>query len=193
MRSKKYILAIDFDGTMTHKDRISKSWGDRLARKLDNLKKTYPLKLYVLSVANVSHIIYTVVMSGSVKLLLTFLHLPLVTNEATDIQRIDHNWGESVKTRKQMIKKITHKDDFKNTGYIIAYKKTNYLIRQSKLENVPHSHIYFLDDNHDNIHFASYYGFKALTVDNSKKNMNIFDRLDLVEEELKKNFLYYKP
>lgn len=192
MRSKKYILAIDFDGTITHKDRITKSWGDRLARKLDHLKKTYPLKIYVLSVANISHIIYNIVMSGSVKLLLTFLHLPLITNELSDIQRIDHNWGEHLKSRKQMIKKITHKDDFKNMGYIIAYKKTNYLIRQSKHENVPHSHIFFLDDNSDNIHFASYYGFKALIVDNTKKNMNIFDRLDLVGEELKKNFLYYK-
>jgi len=192
MRTKKYILAIDFDGTITRNDRISKSWGDRLAQKLDHLRKTYPIKVYVLSVANVSHIIYTVVMSGSVKLLMTFLHMPLVTNESVDIERIDHNWGESVKTRKQMIKKITKKEDFRNTGYIIAYKKTNYLIRQSTLDNVPHSHIYFLDDNHDNIHFATYYGFRALTVDNSKKNMNIFDRLDLVEEELKKSFLYYK-
>lgn len=192
MRSKKYILAIDFDGTMTLKDRMSKSWGDRLARKLEHLKKTYPITICVLSVANISHIIYTVVMSGSVKLLMTFLHLPLVTNESANIQRIDYNWGENLKFRKEMIRKITHKEDYKNTAYIIAYKKTNYLIRQSKLDNVPHSHVFFLDDSHDNIHFATYYGFRALTVDNSKKHLNIFDRLDQVEEELKKSFLYYK-
>lgn len=192
MRSKKYILAIDFDGTMTTKDRINKTWGDRLAGKLEHLKKTYPIHMYVLSVANISHIIYTVVMSGSVKLLMMFLHMPLITNESIDIERIDHNWGESIKTRKQMIRKITHKEDFRNTGYIIAYKKTNYLIRQSKLENVPHSHIFFLDDNHTNIHFATYYGFQSLIVDNSKKKMDIFERLNHVEEKLKKSFLYYK-
>lgn len=192
MRSKKYILAIDFDGTMTLRDHISKSWGDRLARKLAHLTKTYPIHMYVLSVANVMHIIYTVVLSGSVKLLMMFLHLPLATHELTDITRIDHNWGENLNERKQMIRKITHKEDYKNTGYIVAYKKTNYLLRQSKHDNVPHSHIFFLDDNHDNIHFASYYGFRAMTVDNSKKGMNIFDRLDEVEAELKRNFLYYK-
>lgn len=192
MRPKKYILAIDFDGTMTSKDRISKSWGDRLAKKLTHLKKTYPLYMYVLSVANIAHIMSIVIMSGSVELLMTFLHMPLVTNELPDIQRVNHNWGENLRSRKQMIRKLTHKEDYTNIGYIIAYKKINYMIRQSKLDNVPHSHVFFLDDNHDNIHFATYYGFRALAVDNSKKDTNIFDRLDLVEKELKQTFLYYK-
>lgn len=192
MRITRYFLAIDFDFTITAKDRLTKSWGNRLARKLNHLKILYPIEIFVLSVANISYILQTVIDSGSSELLKIFLNMPLITNEQTLITYVDHNWGESIKLRKEMIQKITHTEKFKDTGYIIACKKTIYLLNKSKIENVPHSHIFFLDDNRDNIRFASYYGFQAFMVDNENKEMNIFDRLDLIEKELKKHLVYYK-
>lgn len=192
MRLRKYVLVLDFDDTVTFKDHISKSWGDRLAGKLRHIQKTYPIEIYLLSMANISHIIHTLLLSGSVDLLVFFLNVSMIANELTDIQKINYNWGEKMKSRKEMIKKVTHTQDFHNIKHIIAYKKVNYMINHSKLENVPHSHVFFLDDNPDNIHFASYYGFNAFKVDNSKPKTTIFDRLDQIDKQLQKNFLYYK-
>jgi hypothetical protein len=192
MAQEKYFLAIDFDFTITVKDRLTKAWGDKLARKLNHLKNTYPIELFLLSVASMSYILQKVFVSGSSELLKILINIPLITNEDSLITRVDHKWGESVKNRKEMIKKITHTNHFNNIDYIIAYKKTSYLLIKSKLENSPHSHVFFLDDNRDNIRFASYYGFQALLVDNEKKEMSIFDRLDLIEGFLKKNLMYHK-
>jgi len=149
MRSKKYFIAIDFDFTITTNDSITRAWGDKLARKLDHLTNTYPVELFILSVANMSYILQKVLVSGSSELLKFFLHVPLVTSEEEDVTRIDHKREENMKNRKEMIKKITHTDNFKDVEYIIAHKKTNYLLLKSKLENTIHSHIFFLDDNRD--------------------------------------------
>lgn len=192
MRLNRYILAIDFDGTITHHDHISKSWGNRLAKKLDHLRQTYPIDIYILSMANSMHIFELVVMSGSVDLFKMLISLSLVTNDITDLEKLNYNWGESFKARKEMVRKVTHTENFHDTEYIIAYKKTNYMIGHSKVENIPHTHVFFLDDSPANVHFASYYGFQAMKIDNSKPTMTIFDRLDRIEEKLKKSFFYYK-
>lgn len=186
MRLHKFLLALDFDFTMTMDEHFTKSWGDRLANKLNRLHTMFPLEMIILSVANMSHIFYTIVMSGSSKLLITTTTMKMITNESKNISTINHQRGENRKEREEMIKKLVPPKFIHNIDPIIAYKKTNYLIQKSKEEGIPHSHVFFLDDNHLNIHFAKYHGFQTFLVDNQDKNKNVFAQLDKVKEILKK-------
>lgn len=187
MRVEKYLLAIDFDLTMTVNDHMSKSWGDRLAQRLKHLSGKYPLEIFILSAANIAHIYQTIVLSGSPQLLLATLDMTMITNEAPDITSIDHSWGETRKKRENMIKKITNTENYQDVSLIVASKKTNYLIRRSNEEDIPHSHVFLLDDNSYNVRFANYHGFKAFQVDNNSKTDNIFKRLRQMEEMMRKN------
>lgn len=188
MHVEKYLLAIDFDMTMTVTHRMSRSWGDRIAKKLKRLKELYPIEIFILSMANMAHIFHTILMSGSSQLLLVLMDTLMITNESKNIARINYDWGEDKKTMNKMIRTIIHTDDNNNNqnlDYIIAYKKTNFLIKKSKEEDIPHYHVFFLDDNSCNIRFAHYYGFNAIHVDNHDKQNNIFQQLDRIERFMK--------
>lgn len=178
----RFLLALDFDATITIDDHIPKVWGDRLAKKIRQMQSRFPmLDIFILSAANKAHIFQTTSMSGSTGLLLTLMDIPMITNEINPISRINHDWKENSRTRKQMIEKLTHIPYVRNNiEFIVAYKKTNYLIYMSTQMNIPHSHVYLLDDNPSNIHFASYHGFHALSINNHDKYYNIFKRLDEV-------------
>lgn len=188
MRLHKYLLAIDFDLTMTCGDHINKSWGDRLSKTLRRIKTKYPVSIFILSVASMSHIFQTIVLSGSSQLLLTMLDISMITNETTDVSRVDYNWGETKKERDEMIRKVTHTENTRDIDNIVAYKKTNYLSRKSREEDIPHSHVFFLDDNGYNVRFAHYHGFQAFQVDNKDKEKNIFKRLGMIERFIKENY-----
>lgn len=183
---KRYLLALDFDLTITVKDRLNKSRATRLARTLRRLKQRYDLDVFILSVANFSHILYTVMNSKSTELLKELAEMTVITNETDHLIQIDPRWHEDKKGRKAMIQKITHGHDENDYNKIIAYKKTNYLLYKSKEEKVPHSHIFFLDDNQYNIAFARYYGFQTFMVNNQIRSEDLFERLKLVENLLKK-------
>lgn len=179
----QYLLAIDFDFTITNNDRINKSWGDRLAKRLRHLLEKYYIDIFILSAASISHIFQTIVLSGSSKLLLVILDMNMITHEMSSLAHIDHSWGETTrKKRNDMIHKITNTDNYQNVELIIASKKTNYLIQKSKKEGIPHSHVFFLDDNGVNIRFAKYHGFNAFQVDNKDKKKNIFAQLQHIEK-----------
>lgn len=186
---KRYLLALDFDLTITVKDRLNKTRADRIARKIRKLKRLYPIEIFILSVANFSHILYTVMTSGSTKLLKELAEMNVITNETDHLIKIDPKWHEDKKSRKAMIEKITHGHDENDYNKIIAYKKTNYLLHKSKEEGIPHSHIFFLDDNQYNIAFARYYGFHTFIVNNQIRSADLLERLKLVENLLKKEKL----
>lgn len=185
MHIPKFLLAIDFDFTMTIDDHITKSWGDRLANKLNKLKTMFPLEIFILSVANMSHIFYTIVMSRSTKLLLTATNINMITHEAKNMFLLNHQRGETKKEREEMIRKIVPHKYINNIDPVIAYKKTHYLIRKSKEEGIPHSHVFFLDDNNLNIQFAKYHGFQTFLVDNRDKEKDVFAQLDKVKEMIR--------
>ena len=189
---KRYLLALDFDLTITVNDRLNKTRADRLAKRIRKMKQSYPVEIFILSVANFSHILYTVMISGSSMLLKELAEMPVITNETDHLIQIDPSWHEDKKGRKAMIQKITHGHDENDYNKITAYKKTNYLLHKSKEENIPHSHIFFLDDNHYNIAFARYYGFQTWLVNNEKKKEDLFQRLHIVEKLLKKENLKEK-
>lgn len=185
MRIHKYILALDFDYTLTIGEHVSRTWADRLAKKLNRLRDMFPLEIFILSVANISHILFSVMNSHSTQLLETFNSMEIVSYDSDNIYRLEHERGETRKQREAMIKKIVPPNYVRNIDPIIAYKKTNYLLRKSKQENIPHSHVFFLDDNNLNIHFAKYHGFQTFLVDNQHKDKNIFTQLDKVRDILK--------
>lgn len=180
----KFLLAIDFDATITIYDDIPKKWGDRLARRIQYLKNTFPmLEICILSAANKTHILYTTYMSGSKALLDMIMGIDMSTNESASIAHINHKWKESSILRKKMIETVTRIPFVRdNIEFIIAYKKTNYLIHRSKKLKIPHDHVFLLDDNLNNIYFASHYGFNALSTNNHDKEHNLFARLNEVEK-----------
>lgn len=185
MHIAKFLLAIDFDFTMTIDEHLTKSWGDRLSNKLNKLRSMFPLEIFILSVANMSHIFQTIVVSKSTKLLLTVTTMEMVTHESKNLLLINHERGETRKEREEMIRKIVPLKYIHNVDPIIAYKKTQYLLHKSKEEGIPHSHVFFLDDNNLNIHFAKYHGFHTFLVDNQIKDKNVFAQLDKVKDMLK--------
>jgi hypothetical protein len=185
MHLPKFLLAIDFDFTMTMDEHLTKSWGDRLSKKLIKLRSMFPLEIFILSVANIQHIFQTIVVSKSNELLYTVTTMPIITYEGDNLFLISHDRGETRKEREEMIRKIVPTKYIGTVDPIVAYKKTHYLLRRSKEENIPHSHVFFLDDNHLNIHFARYHGFHTFLVDNQVKEKNIFAQLDKVKDMLK--------
>ena len=186
MRSNKFILALDFDQTLTMQEGfIPKTWGDRLATAIRRVQRKCPLlEIFVLSAANANHILHLVALSGSNDLVRIMSSIPFVTNENRNLFHLNHEWKETSKGRKEMIEKLAHTTPLENLELIVAYKKTNYLIHKSMETGIPHSHIYLVDDNYHNIRFAKYHGFQTMSVDNHNPSTNIFQRLQEIEKKM---------
>lgn len=198
MLTKKKFLVLDFDQTITSwKDALTKSSADKLAKILNDLMEKHNVHVIVLSMANKAHILTTVHLSKSKPLLRIFSQIPLVTVEnRRKIFEIDRSFGESVKTKNEMIEKVMGKKNILNQDpdCIRAYKKTNYLLRLSREENVPRHDIYFLDDNHYNIHFASHYNFNTYQVVNkpNTKRFQIMEYLRRIQKQLRSDKTHLK-
>ena len=175
MPTNRFILALDFDETLTkHDGNITKTWGDRLANAIKRLQRKCPsLGVCILSAATTDHIHEVLVDSGSKELIAVLLSIAMITNTTNNMFFIQtgHN---------PLIEQVI----LQNLEEMIAYKKTNYLINKSMETGIPHSHIFLLDDNRHNIRFAKYYGFQTMRVDNQRPTINILKRLEQVENKI---------
>ena len=177
MRTNRFILALDFDQTLTMPDGlITKSWGNRLAKAIQRLQRKCPsLDVIVLSAATIEHIHHVVALSGSKNLLAVFRSLVIIANTTDNLLSLYHG-------QNQMIEQVI----FQNLELMIAYKKTNYLINKSIETGIPQSHIFLLDDNRHNIRIAKRHGFQTMRVDNQHPTINILTRLEQVGKKVEK-------
>ena len=175
MPTNRFILALDFDETLTNQDQtITKTWGDRLAKAIQRLQRKCPsLDVCILSAATTDHIRHVVAVSGSNELVAVLRSLVIIANLSKNMFYIQTGHNPFIE---QLI--------LLNLEWMIAYKKTNYLIRKSTETGIPYSHIFLLDDNRHNIRFAKYYGFQTMRVNNQHPTTNIFTCLTQVGKKV---------
>lgn len=185
------LLVLDFDQTITGWNHIlTKKRADTIANLLSKLTEEYNLSIYILTFANKAHVYKTVFLSNSDKLIniiSTMSNRILSIEHRKYLYTINRKLSETVRDRNNMILRITHNISNKNIlDYIGAYKKTNQLMILSKKEHIPPCNIFFLDDNEQNIKFASHYGFNAFLINNYQKHLSLHARLNMISNILKK-------
>lgn len=189
---KKRLLVIDFDQTVTGwDDNLSKARADKLAKQLNLLHDRYNMDLVILTMANKSHVFNTIVesKSGGLVELMKIIQLISVENRRMIFQ-IDRSRNQSTRKKNDMVQAVTNSKLYNdNPDYIRAYKKTNELMNLCKQYDLPPQDVFFLDDNHYNIHFASFYGFRTFLVDNhpNSKRFELLNQLKSIEKMLSRS------
>lgn len=189
---KKKLLVIDFDQTITGwDDNLSKSRADRLAKQLRIMRDKFNMDIVILTMANKAHIFKTIVESKSADLVELMKNVRLITVENRRmIFQIDRSRNQSMNKKNKMVEAVTNSKLYNdNPDYIRAYKKTNELMGLCKEYHLEPHDVLFLDDNHYNIHFASFYGFRTFLVDNhpNSKRFQLLNQLKSIEKMLSRH------
>lgn len=184
----KSLLVLDFDNTITDWDgSLKKERADWIAKRLWKLQKKYKVGIVILSIANRAHILYKVRKSKSKLLQDLFNQLLLITEERHDfLNRLNAQRNENQRAKNRMLIKIfkdPHVVNMENLNHILAYKKTNSLKNLSYDFMLPPNKIYFLDDNPDNIKFASHFKFNTFLVNNYFSQHSLYSYLEEIEKK----------